>query len=84
MTETSVAEFGTTADGQVVHRYVLDNGHIVLALLTRGAAVQALSVPGPHDSLEDVVLELGLMTQVDLRSALAAHSLPRAASASTS
>ena len=56
MPETSVEEFGTTDDEQVVHRYVLDNGHIVLALLTYGATVQTLSAVGRHGAVEDVVL----------------------------
>lgn len=56
MAKMSRGEFGTTDDGQVVYRYVLNNGRLVLTLLTFGAIVQSLSAVDRHGALEDVVL----------------------------
>ncbi len=39
--------FGTTRDGRAVEEIILDNGTLRCSLLTYGAALRGLSVPGP-------------------------------------
>lgn len=56
MTRLRSEPFGVTAAGKSVERYVLDNGHIEVSLLTWGATVQSLLVPDRYSDQSDVVL----------------------------
>jgi aldose 1-epimerase len=47
---------GETDAGTAVERYVLDNGHLRVSLLTWGATVQSLAAPDRSRDLADVVL----------------------------
>ena len=48
--------FGSTPDGTPVHRWVLDDGRLAIAVLDLGATVQALHVPDGAGERADVVL----------------------------
>ncbi len=56
MTRLRSDAFGATESGESVERYVLDNGHIEVCLLTWGATVQSLLVPDRSSERSDVVL----------------------------
>lgn len=47
---------GQTDAGTAVDRYLLDNGHLRVSLLTWGATVQSLAAPDRSSDLADVVL----------------------------
>lgn len=50
--------FGTTAEGQDVERWTLDNGRIRAAIITWGGAIQSLEVPDRDGRPGNVVLGL--------------------------
>ena len=50
-------------DGNPVHRVVLGNGHLRVAVLTYGAAIQSIEVPNRHGQAANVAL--GLTTFAD-------------------
>ena len=60
--------FGTMPDGHPVHRVVLDNGRLRVAVLTYGAAIQSIEVPDRHGRIANVALGL------DTLAAYVAHS----------
>ena len=50
------APFGTTRDGKAVERWILSNGSMEVSILTYGATVQTICVPGRDGVVRDVVL----------------------------
>jgi len=48
--------FGTTADGRAVDQYTLRQGNLSAEIITYGAALRALRVPGPDGAPIDVAL----------------------------
>ena len=56
MTQPSRRPFGTTPGGQPVELLILDNGTLRCELLTLGATLRTLEVPGRNGSRVDVVL----------------------------
>ena len=48
--------FGTTRDGKAVDRWILSNGTVEASILTYGATVSELKVPGRDGQIRDVVL----------------------------
>jgi len=56
MRGTRAEAIGVTEAGDSVERYVLDNGHLELSVLTWGATVQALLVPDRNHEPADIVL----------------------------
>ncbi|MBQ8590625.1 MAG: galactose mutarotase [Firmicutes bacterium] len=48
--------FGTNRDGKKVDRWILSNGSMEVSILTHGATVQKICVPGRDGQIRDVVL----------------------------
>ncbi|MFF8918218.1 aldose epimerase family protein [Streptomyces sp. NPDC015032] len=57
-TVTRAEEFGTLADGAVVHRWTLERGGTRVRVLTYGGIVQSVEVPGRDGARADVALGL--------------------------
>ncbi|MFF2960930.1 aldose epimerase family protein [Streptomyces sp. NPDC057963] len=57
-TVTRTEEFGTLADGTVVHRWTLERGGTRVRVLTYGGIVQSVEVPGRDGARADVALGL--------------------------
>ena len=54
---SEISEFGTTSDGDVVHRAVMENrGGLRVAILSFGGIIQSLEVPGRDGTTDNVVL----------------------------
>ena len=53
------ASFGASADGRAIEKYTLRQGALTAEIITYGAALRALWVPGPDGKPLDVVLGYG-------------------------
>lgn len=60
MTSSAIAyteqRFGVTATGESVQRWTMDDGEVTVGVLSLGAIIQSLDVPGPKGGRADVVL----------------------------
>ncbi|MCG5211806.1 aldose epimerase family protein [Streptosporangium sp. KLBMP 9127] len=62
-------DFGTTAAGERVERFLLDNGGgLRVRILTYGAVIQSIEVPGASGDVADVVLGCETMPDYETRS----------------